>query len=135
MHLLILIFFWWFGFLAKDETISGFVAPDTQWFLHEISGQPYDAQAWLSFPETGEITGQGPCNGFSATQVVPYPWFEITGLSATKMACPDLPQEHAFFDGLANARFVEVTGSTLILSNDTGASLVFESRPSEGGAD
>ncbi|WP_371225485.1 META domain-containing protein [Roseovarius sp. 2305UL8-3] len=111
-----------------DETISGHGGAGHIWILQEIDGQAFDAQATIEFPEEGKITGQGPCNRFSATQSVPYPWFEAGPIMATKMACPDLAAEQVFFTALAEMTLSEVAGDTLILSNDAGRDMVFKAQ-------
>lgn len=125
--LVLALLFSFFG-REKDETISGFVSPETTWHLVELNGQSFDHEATLAFPEPGVISGNGPCNAFSTTQIAPYPWFEVTAVLATKMACPLIAEEQDFFLALENAAYAEEAGDTLILSNDTGPTLVFKSR-------
>ncbi len=108
-----------------DETISGHGGAGHVWALQEIDGRVFAAQATLEFPEEGKITGQGPCNRFSTTQSVPYPWFEAGPIMATKMACPDLAIEQFFFTTLAEMTLSEVASDTLILSNDAGRKMTF----------
>lgn len=114
---------------CKDETISGYANPDTRWALVELDGVPFPANATISFPEKGRIAGQAPCNSYSGTQTAPYPWFETGPIAATRRACPDLAAESAFFEALAQVRIAEVSGDTLILSNEDGRELVFKAVP------
>lgn len=81
----------------------------------------------LSFPEEGQISGQAPCNSFSASQSAPYPWLDIGPILSTKRACPDLNFEVDTLQLLARMTLVEVSGDTLILSNDAEESLLFMS--------
>ena len=110
----------------KDETVSGYAADSVVFRLIEVDGQPFAERATISFPEAGKVSGEGPCNRYSASQSVPYPWIEITGLMATKRACPELAQEAAFLDALESMTLVEAAGDMLILSNDAGAQMVFQ---------
>ena len=109
----------------NDESVRAYGAADKEWRLVELAGNPFDATATLTFPEPGRIAGAGPCNTFSASMTVPYPWFEVGSIAATKRACPDLPSETAFFVALEQATLSEVLGNTLILSNTDGLSMVF----------
>jgi heat shock protein HslJ len=113
---------------VSDESISGFVAPSTEYHLLEIDGAPFDAPATISFPETGKVVGQAPCNRYFATQIAPYPWFELKGIGATRMACENLAAESAFFAALEDMTLAEVSGDTLILSNTDGRQMVFVAR-------
>lgn len=111
----------------KDESISAFVAPDSVWTLTTLDGQVFAARATITFPSPGEIAGQAPCNSYSSSQSAPYPWFEIGPVAATKMACAEGQQERAFFAALSKAAFAEVSGDTLILSDEAGAEMLFTS--------
>ncbi len=128
ISLLVLTLLVAFFYYEKDETISGFTTAEATWHLTELNGQVFVHNATLSFPKSGVILGNGPCNAFSTTQTAPYPWFEVTPISATKMACGLTADEQVFFVALENAAYVEISGDTLILSNDTGPTLVFKSR-------
>lgn len=109
-----------------DETLAGYGAAGVTWQLTELAGEPFDARTTLNFPEPGQITGQGPCNRYSTTMTVPYPWFEAGPIQSTKMACPDLAAETAFFQALATMTQSEILGDTLILRNDAEDELVFK---------
>ncbi|MEM8773603.1 MAG: META domain-containing protein [Pseudomonadota bacterium] len=113
---------------GRDETLSGYGAADREWHLAEISGQPFDAEAILQFPEEGKITGSAPCNKFYGKQVQPYPWFQAEAIASTRRACPDLDAETAFFSAIAAMTLAEVVGDTLILSNTEGDEMMFEAR-------
>ncbi len=109
-----------------DETARAYGAADRIWTLSEINGAPFPATATLTFPETGKIAGDAPCNGYFAAMTAPYPWFEAKQIASTKMACPDLQAESEFFAALAAASISEVSGDTLILSNPDGLSMIFK---------
>ncbi len=117
------------GACKSDETISGHGGAGQVWTLQEIDDQAFTAQATLEFPEEGKISGQGPCNRFTTTQSVPYPWFEAGPIMATKMACRDLAAEQMFFSALAEMTLSEVANGTLILGNDAGREMIFTAQP------
>lgn len=111
---------------VTDETLSGFVEPGTVFELRTLDGDTFNARANITFPEPGQVAGQGPCNSFSARQSAPYPWFAIDAIAATRRACPELSQEAAFFDALGAMTLAEVSGRTLILPDSEGQEMVFE---------
>ncbi|MCF2871838.1 META domain-containing protein [Octadecabacter sp. G9-8] len=113
---------------ARDESISKFVDPLSEFHLIEMNGIPFTAAATIAFPEEGRVVGRAPCNSYFATQTVPYPWFALEGIGATRMACPDLALETAFFNALEGMTLSEASGTTLILSNSVGQKMVFAAR-------
>lgn len=113
---------------CKDETVSGYAGTDTTWTLVSVNETPFTARATLTFPEQGRIAGEAPCNRYFAEQTVPYPWFETGPIGSTKRACPDLNAEAAFFEALGQMTLAEVAGTTLILSNEQGAQMVFRAQ-------
>lgn len=111
---------------CADETISGYADPNATYRLVEIDNAPFKPRATIAFREEGRASGAAPCNMWSATQSVPYPWFELGPIAATRRACPDLDAEAKFFDALGQMTLVEVQGPVLILTNDDGREMVFE---------
>ena len=110
---------------AGDETLRSYGAAGKTWTLVELNGAAFTSPTRLSFGALNRMSGTGPCNSFSATMSVPYPWFNVTSLATTRAICPDLVAETAFFNGLSQASQTEVLGTTMILSNQTGLSMVF----------
>jgi heat shock protein HslJ len=110
-----------------DETVRAYGAADKVWTLIELRDTRFTATATLSFIEKGRIAGKAPCNNFNASQDAPYPWFNVGPIASTRMACPEMAAEHAFFEALSEATVSEVLGDTLILSNDDGVLLTFKS--------
>jgi heat shock protein HslJ len=108
-----------------DETLRSYGGADKTWQLVELNGAAFADTATLTFPAKHKVAGNGPCNRFSATLDVPYPWFNVTQVVSTKMACPALAHETAFFDTLSAASISEVLGNTMILSNPEGLMMVF----------
>ena len=109
-----------------DETVTAYGGAGKTWVLREIDNAPFTARTTLTFPEPGQITGQGPCNGYSATLRVPYPWFDAENLISTKTACPDLAQETVYFQSLDAMSLIEVLGDVMLLSNEAGRQMVFK---------
>lgn len=113
---------------CADETLSAYADRAATYHLVEIDGAATGDAATIRFPEQGRIAGRGPCNAFTARQVAPYPWFKLADLSATERACPALDAEAAFFDALSAMTIAEVSGPTLLLSNEAGRTLFFLAR-------
>lgn len=112
---------------TKDETISAY--EHGPYGLVTLSGNPFAASATLDVSTPGRISGNAPCNAYSAVQTVPYPWFALGPIAASRRACPDLAAETAYFRALANMEFAETLGNTLILSNSAGDEMVFQTLP------
>lgn len=109
-----------------DETIAGYGAADRIWVLAELDGEAFTAKATMQFPEPGRIAGDAPCNAYSGAMTAPYPWFEAGQIAVTRRACPDLAAESAFFEALSGMTQSEVSGDTLILSNEDGREMLFK---------
>jgi len=114
------------GGCRKDETVGAYGAADRVWALQELDGAPFPQRATITFPEPGRIAGKAPCNSFSGGMTAPYPWFEAGPLAVTRMACPDMAAEIRFFASIDDMTLSEVSGDTLILSNDSGREMVFK---------
>lgn len=109
-----------------DETVRAYGGGDHTWTLKLLNDAAFPAKATLTFPKTGEIAGQGPCNRYFGAMNVPYPWFDTGPIGSTRMACPDLAAETVFLKALEDATLSEVLGDTLILSNTEGLQMVFK---------
>jgi len=114
------------GLCDRDETIAAYGAADQVWVLVELDGAKFAPRATLKFPEPGRISGHAPCNTFQGAQDAPYPWFDVKQVAATRMACPDLAAETAYLAALSDMTLSEVSGNTLILSNESGREMVFK---------
>lgn len=110
---------------VTDESISGYADPTRVYVLQELDGELFDGRATISFPEEGQINGHAPCNSYFAQQTEFYPWFGVEAIGATRMACPELEAEAAFFAAIGAMTLAEVIGPTLILSNTDGRKMVF----------
>lgn len=113
---------------CTDETLTGYGAQGQEFVLQSINDADFPARATITFPEEGRIAGQGPCNSFTASQEVPYPWFKAGPIAATKRACPELDAEALFFTTLSQMTLSEVSGPNLILSTAEGEKMVFRAQ-------
>ena len=111
-----------------DETLSAYAPQDTPFTLILVDDKETQISASLILGKNGEVSGRAPCNGYFGKTTVPYPWFQVETIGATKMACPNLSDETDYFNRLKSMTLSEVSGDTLILSNDEGQNLVFKTR-------
>lgn len=111
---------------GPDETISGYADPAATYVLTTVDDTVFTGRATIAFAEEGRVTGNGPCNSFSADQKVPYPWFELGPIASTRRVCPDLATETTYFAALADMRFAEVIGDTLILTSESGQIMTYQ---------
>jgi heat shock protein HslJ len=125
---IVMAFLWGLTNCGGDETVASYGAKEVVWQLVELDGKPFDARATLSFADEGALSGQAPCNRYSGQQSAPYPWFQAEKIAVTRMACPQLAAETAYFEALSAMTLSEVSGETLILSNDAGREMVFEAQ-------
>lgn len=109
-----------------DETVAAYGGADKTWQVVEVDGAAFPHRATLTFAETGTIQGEAPCNRYSASMTVPYPWFETGPIAQTKRSCPDAAAEAVFLAALADMTLSEVLGDTLVLSTPEGRSMVFK---------
>ena len=108
-----------------DETVARYGAADRLWTLQTLNGTAFLATATLEFDSGGPVSGQAPCNRFSATNTVPYPWFQLTPIIATRAACPDLEAETAYLAALSRMTQSEVRQGSLFLRNDENEEMIF----------
>jgi len=108
-----------------DETVARYGAADRLWQLQSLNGSALPGPTTLEFQAGGPVSGQAPCNSFSATNTVPYPWFELTPIVSTKLACPTLEAEMLYLDTLSRMTQSEVREGTLFLRNDDGDEMIF----------
>lgn len=127
MGLIIFIVVTMIAFQNQDQTVRAYGADDRVWQVTHLRNAPFAARATLQFPHIGQITGDAPCNSYHTEMHVPYPWFGIDPIIATKRTCPDITAETAFFNALQEASLSEVGPDALTLLNEAGdALLVFK---------
>ncbi|MBY5934503.1 META domain-containing protein [Tateyamaria omphalii] len=108
-----------------DETVARYGAADRLWELQTLNGAALSGPATLEFEPGGPVSGRAPCNTFSATNTVPYPWFELTPIVSTDLACDALDAETLYLDALARMTQSEVREGTLFLRNDDNEEMIF----------
>lgn len=78
-------------------------------------------QVTAIFGGGGTVAGNGGCNTFNAPYTIDGTAIAIGPLVATRMACPDLEQETAYFTALESASVYRIVGDVLELRDDTDA--------------
>ena len=116
--------------LATPGATSGPTVPPEylapEWMLVGMDGAEVTLRATIDFSEPGRVSGQAPCNRWFAAQTADLPDFRIEAVGATRMACPDLAAEAAFFEALSLMTRAEITGPlTLRLTGPDGRALEF----------
>lgn len=92
-----------------------------EWVLQAKGARPVT----LDLREPGQAAGQGPCNRWFATVEGTLPTFRLTGIGATRMACPDLAAETAFLATLSRVTRAQVQEGMLVLEGPGGEMLQF----------
>lgn len=120
--------------LGKDTTgLAG-----TTWQLRSLEGQPVDLgkrQPTLNFSNlNGRVAGNAGCNRYSAAFTLAGDGnIDIPRPVATKMACPELDTEQAFFEALEGTSTYEFAGEMLVLRDAAGADIAtFTQRTGDG---
>ena len=103
---------------------SGWILPGTSWALTELDGKPYAARAVATLTEDGRIVGQGPCNAFTAAYSGRWPDLRFHPVASSRLTCPDLAAETAFFAALAKVEHGAHDGDALVFTGP-GTSLRF----------
>ncbi|MGB4828545.1 MAG: META domain-containing protein [Paracoccaceae bacterium] len=116
--------------LASPALATGI---DGQWHLIGIEGQPAPARLSITFTATGEYSGQAPCNRFFGTRSGDLPALSLGPIGATRMACPDLATETAYFDSLTAMQRAELAEGRLFLIGAEGRVLEFTRDPATDG--
>ncbi|AGT07766.1 META domain-containing protein [Paracoccus aminophilus] len=74
----------------------------------------------LTIGKDGSLSGQGPCNSYSAAQTAAPPAFAISGVNSTRMACPaHKGLEGRYFQALESATGIEYAGRVLKITGPT----------------
>lgn len=112
----------------RDESVAAYAGYGRVWQLTTVDTSPAPGEATIAFKRRGRVSGSTGCATYSARQSASYPWFELGGLEVEARVCPQSAalSDSAFFDALKAASFAEVSGSVLILTDESGAALVFE---------
>jgi heat shock protein HslJ len=109
----------------SDADIAGI-----DWHLVGLEGQSVGFSASLRF-EGAAVTGKAPCNSWGARNGATLPDVSIAAIRATRMACPDLPAESAFFKALQAMQRAELDQGHLYLIGPEGRIMEFARDPAE----
>lgn len=113
---------------AQDETLYSYGGAG-EWRLQSLHGAPVAATVTLDLPEPGKVAGRAQCNVYFGAQRAPYPWFNAGPFGVTRMACPGLDDEQRYLAALEAATISEISGDTLILTDEAGREMVFTRLP------
>ena len=80
------------GACGPDESVSAYGQGD-DYVLQELNGAAVTVPITLNIADSGQISGEAPCNRYSADQTAPYPWFVLGPVISTRRACPELALE------------------------------------------
>lgn len=103
----------------SDPEIAG-----VDWHLVGLEGQEVDWEASLRL-DGDKVSGKAPCNRWFATNAAALPAVSIQSIGATKMACPDLAAESAYFEALQAMQRAELDQGHLFLIGPEGRIVEF----------
>ncbi len=95
-----------------------------EWFLVGLEGQDIGWRASLRL-EGDKASGQAPCNRWFASNTAALPGIDLSGIGATRMACPDLAAESAYFEALQAVQRTELDQGHLFLIGMEGRIMEF----------
>jgi heat shock protein HslJ len=105
--------------LAQDAT-------GRDWHLLALDGQRVAPGTTLRLEADGSMSGRAPCNSYGTQNTGALPALALRPIRATRMACPRLDEEQAFFDALAVMTTLDLSGpDRLILSGPDGRVMEF----------
>ena len=114
----------------KYQKLYGAPLAGTRWELIQLDGADVpnpDGRFYLRFDGSKRLSGKGGCNRFSAVcDAEAGGHLHIGQIASTRMACPELQREQAFFAMLRSAVRYELDAKMLILSDSTGVRAVFQ---------
>lgn len=110
---------------ALSDGITG-----VDWHLVGLEGQEVDWDASLRFEGEG-ITGKAPCNRYFGRNAGSLPALDLGGIGSTKMACPKLEAESAYFAALRAMQRVELDQEHLYLIGPEGRIMEYARDPAE----
>ncbi len=121
------------SFVALAACVSAAMSDDitgVDWHLVGLDGQAVGWTASLRF-DGDRVTGKAPCNRFFGTNAASLPSLSLGAIGATKMACPELAGEDAFFTALSAMQRVELDQGHLYLIGPEGRIIEFAKDPAE----
>jgi heat shock protein HslJ len=94
------------------------------WHLLGLEGQEVAWDSSIRF-DGDKVGGKAPCNRWFASNEAAFPDLAISRIGATRMACPDLDKEQAFFDTLQAMQRAELDQGHLYLIGPEGRLMEF----------
>lgn len=101
-----------------------------EWHLVGLEGQAVEWSASLRI-DGDKVAGKAPCNSWFGQNSASLPSVAIGSVGATRMACPDLAAERAFFEALQAMQRAEVDQGHLYLIGMEGRIMEFARDPGE----
>jgi len=95
------------------------------WRLLAIGGKPVGVRTTLQIVDGSQISGAAACNRYSVTNNAELPALQPGPIRATRMACPWLAEEQAYFDALSQMTALRMEGETLVLTDPAGKRMEF----------
>lgn len=111
--------------MNKDATgleTSKIPLQETHWTLVELVGRPITdtperKEMYLILrKDQNRVEGNGGCNAFSGTYILKNNEISFSPIVSTKMFCPGLEYENAFFKALSTANHYYIKDDTLSLT-------------------
>lgn len=102
----------------------GFI-PGGHYVLVGMDGQTVPLRNVTLLIEEKRLSGQGPCNSFSAQNNAKLPAVQLSPIVSTQMACKDLKLENRFLSVLQQATEMEFYGGVLKVKSPS-TWLIFE---------
>ncbi|MCF3973040.1 META domain-containing protein [Paracoccus salsus] len=111
----------------------GFI-PGGSYVLVGMDGKTVPLRNVTLLVEEQRLSGQGPCNSYSAANNASLPTVALSPIISTKMACKDLELEDRFLSVLQQASEMEFYGGVLKIKSPS-TWLIFEHGVRASGAD
>lgn len=102
----------------------GFI-PGGSYVLVGMDGQTVPLRNVTLLVEEKRMSGQGPCNSYSASNNAELPAIALSPIISTKMACKDIALENRFLSVLQSATSVDFYGGVLRVKSPS-TWLIFE---------
>lgn len=118
---------------SKDTTPATLPLVGTNWTLSSVSSgtaaSPVVAGSRVSavFDSRGKMAGSAGCNNYFAGYTANETSLAISGIGSTRMMCAQqdiMTQESAYLSALESVQGYQITGSSLVLTDNNGSSLL-----------
>lgn len=109
---------------SPDGQDTGFI-PGGSYVLVGMDGQTVPLRNVTLLVERDRLSGEGPCNSYSAQNNAELPAVALSPIVSTKMACKDMKIENRFLSVLQQATAMEFYGGVLKVKSPS-TWLIFE---------